>query len=79
MTLGVALGFMCDKKRPQLLPKKFKARCMQASNVLIGIIAIFFLQKQLPGLLFLFDFARGFWLSFLGAYLVQRAKNQWGN
>ncbi len=73
-TLGVACGLILEDKIGLQKAKNFRVKCLNAACVLGGIVALFIAQKYLPNLKFPLDFVRGFWLSFLGAYLVQKAR-----
>ncbi len=70
--LGVYVGLI---SKPIPTEKKFSKRALPAFTVIAGLCVLFFAIEILPHLEILWYFGEGYWLSFLGAWFVQKRKS----
>ena len=70
---GVALGLLSAEKWGTAVEKKFLHRLLQWTSVVAGLILLFIARKKLPGIALFWEFAKGYWLSFLGGWWVHQS------
>lgn len=68
-TLGVAAGLICCDKMKVREDKSLRG--WRACSVIGGLAALFVLKHFVPALGVLWSFGEGFWLSFLGGWVVK--------
>ena len=68
ISLGVAIGLLLSVKTS---PKSLPFRIFQTVSVIAGVCLLMAGQKTYPAWTFLWAFAEGLWLSFLGGWWVQ--------
>ncbi len=73
-TLGVAAGLIMYEKMGVQKGMRLGARGWQTVIVIGGLCILFLAEKFLPNLKFLWAFGQGYWLSFLGGWLVRRQR-----
>ncbi|MDN3505660.1 MAG: phosphatase PAP2 family protein [Simkaniaceae bacterium] len=73
-SVGIAIGLLSYEKVKRIWKDGWLIRFWQLASVLIGEFAILWLMKIYPAQITLFSIGAGIWLSFLGAYLVQRLR-----
>jgi undecaprenyl-diphosphatase len=73
-SLGLAVGLLISEKRKKHLGHGRGLRYAQLASVLIGIFVFFKAMVFYPPLKLLFAFGMGLWLSYLGAWLVYKAR-----
>ncbi len=72
-TLGVGVGLLMHKKSRG---KTARVRVLQTCSVLGGLVVLFVAGAFFPAFACLWNFAKGYWLSFLGARLVRESFNK---
>ena len=72
LTLGVAAGLISDEKKHLRMEKSLVIGAWQACSVIGGLCLLFAARQFLPQFAFLWNFGEGYWLSFLGAWVVQK-------
>lgn len=72
LTLGVATGLITYEKQDVQKVKSLSTRGWQVFVVIGGLCLLFALGRILANLELLWDFGKGYWLSFLGGWLVQK-------
>ncbi len=70
-TLGVAAGLICYDKMKVRKIKNLRLRACQVCSVIGGLAILFAMERVLPSLELLWNFGEGFWLSFLGGWVVE--------
>ncbi len=73
-TLGIAVGLMTYEKKAVRKVINLRMRSFQVLIVLVGLAALFAVEKFMPRLGFFWNFVQGYWLSFLGGWVVQRSR-----
>lgn len=72
---GVAAGLLTCEKLRAAMEKNFFRRLFQWASVVAGLVLLFIAEKKLPFFALFWEFAKGYWLSFLGGWLVQHKKS----
>ena len=72
--LGVAFGLITQEKIGVQKISSFKIRVMQLVSVIVGLSILFVIEQACPRLVLLWSFVEGYWLSFLGGWLVQKGR-----
>ncbi|HSW86189.1 MAG TPA: phosphatase PAP2 family protein [Rhabdochlamydiaceae bacterium] len=68
---GVATGLIMGDRIGAEMQKHLGRRALQIILVISGLALLFIAEKMLPSLWLLWAFAQGYWLSFLGGWLLQ--------
>ncbi len=72
ITLGIACGLMTYTKKSEKNVESLILRIWQTLSVLAGTCVLFAFRHYFPQLNLLWSFSEGYWLSFLGAYLIKK-------
>jgi membrane-associated phospholipid phosphatase len=72
LSLGVACGLLSYAKTAKEPKIPMAIRIWQTISVLAGTVGLFVLRRYFSDLNLLWSFIQGYWLSFLGAYIVKR-------
>ncbi len=72
--LGVAFGLITQEKIGVQKISSLNIRIMQLASVILGLSILFVIEQACPKLVFLWSFGEGYWLSFLGGWLVHKGK-----
>ena len=73
-SIGVAIGLLLYEKSKKYWQKGWRSHWLQFLSVLIGIFVLFLGMHFFPAFELFFALAIGFWLSFLGAWSVQKIR-----
>ncbi len=71
-TLGVAFGLMTEEKMGTKKMPPLMMRGWQVTSVIVGLALLFLFGKLEPWLKFVTDMSQGYWLSFLGAWIIPK-------
>jgi hypothetical protein len=71
-TLGVAFGLMTEAKMGAKKMPHLRMRGWQVTSVILGLGLLFLFGKLEPKLKFITDMSQGYWLSFLGAWIIPK-------
>lgn len=72
VSLGIAIGLLLNEKVKKYWGQGWIISSLQTMSVLIGLFASLKAMAAYPNLKMLFALGSGFWLSFLGAWSVQK-------
>lgn len=69
-TLGVLAGLITYEKIDVQKVRSYLKRTLQLLSVLLGLCILYAASYTFPSAWFLWDFSRGYWLSFLGGWVI---------
>lgn len=72
VSIGIAIGLLMNEKVKKYWGQDWKVSSLQTISVLIGLFASLKAKAAYPNLNIIFSLGSGFWLSFLGAWLVEK-------
>jgi undecaprenyl-diphosphatase len=75
-SLGIAIGLIVSDKKKAKTPPDFKMRGLQALSVIAGVILLYVIEYYIPKLSVFCSFFQGFWVSFLGGWLIGRRSGE---